>query len=127
MNETTTPASTPPTPAAGSAVDDICDALVLLNGRVSILLNGQAIKEHASRMGACAAQDFALAVDALNQAVKKVRMIERKVAVAEMAMRSIRCYPCGHKPSGVGGHCEACEALKRWDDSANPNRSGGGQ
>jgi len=35
--------------------------------------------------------------------------------IAERAMNSIRDFPCGHKPNGVGGKCEACEALGAWD------------
>lgn len=59
--------------------------------------------------------------------IRDISTVKRLWAVADMAMRSIRNYPCGHKPSGVSGHCEACAALKQWDELWNPNRSGGGQ
>lgn len=35
--------------------------------------------------------------------------------IAQRAMDSIRDYPCGHKPNGVGGECDACKALREWD------------
>lgn len=37
------------------------------------------------------------------------------IAIAEKAIQSIREFPCGHKPNGVGGKCGACEALADWD------------
>ena len=59
--------------------------------------------------------------------IRDISTVKRLIAVAEMAMRSIRDYPCGHKPSGVSGHCEACEALMEWDKLLNANQSGGVQ
>ena len=56
--------------------------------------------------------------------IRDISTVKRLLAVTEMAMRSIRDYPCGHKPSGVSGHCEACAALKEWDELSSHNQSG---
>lgn len=37
------------------------------------------------------------------------------IRVAQKFANSVRDFHCGHKPFGVGGKCEACEALKEWD------------
>lgn len=55
----------PPAPAAGSAVDDISDAIGLLKGRH--------IQERAHRMGPYAAQDLQLAIVAMEVALLKLR------------------------------------------------------
>lgn len=43
------------------------------------------------------------------------RKPHKVIAITEKVMNSIRDFPCGHKPNGVGGKCDACEALKEWD------------
>lgn len=41
--------------------------------------------------------------------------VRKLIAIAAKAMDSIRDFPCGHKPNGVSGKCEACAALDEWD------------
>ncbi len=62
------------------------------------------------------------AINALDDMQKQIihgkytfKEIADVIRVAQKAMNSIRDHPCGHKPFGVGGKCEACEALKEWD------------
>ena len=47
--------------------------------------------------------------------IRDKQTVLRLLAIAEKAMDSIRDHPCGHKPNGVGGTCQACEALAEWD------------
>lgn len=48
-------------------------------------------------------------------AIRDIATVRKLIAITEKAMHSIRDFPCGHKPNGVGGKCDACEALKEWD------------
>lgn len=48
-------------------------------------------------------------------AIRDIATVRRIIAITEKVMHSIRDFPCGHKPNGVGGKCDACEALKEWD------------
>jgi hypothetical protein len=128
MNETQTP--TPPAPAAGSEL--MCTVTLTLSEHVLLV---RTIRERAYslRQFAASTRNESLATQALDEADRlesrayelvntNWTKVKRLLAVAEQAMQSIRDYPCGHKPSGVGGHCNACEALRQWDDLANTER-----
>lgn len=45
--------------------------------------------------------------------------VRRLIAIADLFANSVRAFPCGHKPNGVGGKCDACEALKEWETLKN--------
>ncbi len=47
--------------------------------------------------------------------IRDIDGVRKLVAITERVMRSVRDYPCGHKPNWEGGKCDACEALKEWD------------
>lgn len=47
--------------------------------------------------------------------IRDIEKVRRVVAITERFVASVRDFPCGHKPNGVGGKCDACEALKEWD------------
>ena len=48
--------------------------------------------------------------------MSKTEITRRKLQIAERFAESVRDFPCGHKPNGIGGKCDACEALKEWDE-----------
>jgi len=47
--------------------------------------------------------------------IRDVETVKRMASIATKAMNSIRDFPCGHKPNGLGGSCPACDALAEWD------------
>ena len=47
--------------------------------------------------------------------IRDIEKVDRLISITTKAMDSIRDFPCGHKPNGVGGTCKACEALSQWD------------
>lgn len=53
--------------------------------------------------------------------IRDVDTVRKIIDIAEKAMVSIRSFPCGHKPAGVGGRCGACDALAEWDAMQSPN------
>lgn len=50
--------------------------------------------------------------------IRDIEAIRRLISITEKVMGSVRDFHCGHKPNGVGGTCQACEALKEWDSLA---------
>jgi hypothetical protein len=44
-----------------------------------------------------------------------IKLAPNVLSITEKVMASIRDFPCGHKPNGIGGECQACAALKEWD------------
>lgn len=51
-------------------------------------------------------------------------IIKEKLHLCDEFAQAVRENSCGHKPWGESGKCEACEALKQWDDmsrSLSPN------
>ena len=48
--------------------------------------------------------------------IRDINTVHRIIEITEKVMASVRDFPCGHKPNGVGGKCQACEALKEWDE-----------
>ncbi len=50
------------------------------------------------------------------QVVRDIERVRRLIYIADMAINSIRDFPCGHKPNGESGKCDACEAVKLYDE-----------
>jgi len=48
----------------------------------------------------------------------KIRLwiIKEKLNLCDQFAQAVRENSCGHKPWGESGKCEACVALKQWDD-----------
>jgi len=47
--------------------------------------------------------------------IRDIATVRRVLVITERFAAAVRDFPCGHKPNGVGGKCDACEALKEWD------------
>jgi hypothetical protein len=46
--------------------------------------------------------------------------VQNLVAILDKFARSVREFPCGHKPNYASGDCEACQALREYDALALP-------